>query len=106
METLSTRLFTTPYKYENKDIIITFHTYTNSNMTSNYPILIEMLKRVPPYFFEHSLIVAKGFHIESICLWWTWVQINSKLPEMVTYDYVWDLEDDVGKLKILMKIMK
>jgi hypothetical protein len=65
-----------------------------------------MLKRVPPYFFEHSLIVAKGFHIESICLWWTWVQINSKLPEMVTYDYVWDLEDDVGKLKILMKIMK
>jgi len=79
-----------------EDYDITFHTYTNRNMTSNYPILIEMLKRVPPYFFEHSLSVAKGFHIESICLWWTWIQINSKLPRMVTYDDVWVLEDDIG----------
>ena len=79
-----------------RDYNITFHTYTSRNMTSIYPILIEMLKRVPPYFFENSLSVAKGFHIESICLWWSWIQINSKLPKMVTYDFVWVLEDDIG----------
>jgi len=71
---------------------ISFHTYTNNNMTRAYPILIEMLKRVPPYFFDHSLSVAKGFHIEPICLWWLWVSNDLK----VSYDYVWTLEDDVG----------
>lgn len=80
----------TKRKLEGYDIL--FHTYTNLNMSNDYPILIEMLRRVPPYFFDHSLSLAKGFHIESICLWWLWILNTMK----TSYDYVWVLEDDIG----------
>lgn len=83
-----------------KDYDILFHSYSNQNMTKSYPILNEMLKRVPPYFFHQSLSVAKGFHIESICLWWSWI---NNIAIKISYDYIWIIEDDIGITGGLLK---
>lgn len=53
---------------------VKIHTYSNADILSTYPLLMNLRTRLPPFYFEHGLTLSKGFHVEAIGLWWRWAK--------------------------------
>jgi hypothetical protein len=73
---------------------VVFHRYNNGNISDAYPILEGIVPRIPPFVLTHGFGsgYAKGFHLEALSVWWTYIQSKLRLQ----YSYVWVMEDDVG----------
>jgi len=58
-----------------------FHAYTNKDLLQSFPSLLSIRPRLPPFFYEHSLTLSKGFHIEAITLWWEFAKKGGGLKQ-------------------------